>query len=156
MSVNKNRNNNLQPWSWVLACSLLALVAMGCGTMTAGSDGEPSVSKQRTSLLVQAASMEQAAEAVLEVGGEITHELGIIHGVSAMLTASQVSLLGEMDGVRIHENRAVSTASVCTVEGELDLRPDKNKILWDLTNSGGVPVTIDRIEVSWPDANEKL
>ena len=51
-----------------------------------------------TSVIVQAADLETAAEAVRSAGGEITHELGVIRAVGAVLTKSQVEGLQEIPG----------------------------------------------------------
>ncbi|MCP4309320.1 MAG: hypothetical protein GY788_31485, partial [bacterium] len=50
--------------------------------------------------IVQGASLADAKAAVAAVGGEITHELGIIRSVGARLSKTQSVLLAETDGVR--------------------------------------------------------
>ncbi|MEM7585936.1 MAG: DNRLRE domain-containing protein, partial [Acidobacteriota bacterium] len=65
--------------------------------------------EHRHSLIVQAQSTERAAAAVRRVGGEITHELGVIQAVAARLNAEQLQQLG--DDVRTFGNHDVQTAS---------------------------------------------
>ncbi len=64
-----------------------------------------------TSYIVQAVSLEQALGTVKDVGGEITHELGIINAVGANLTPSQVEFLRQVEGVKVLENGRVRIAA---------------------------------------------
>lgn len=58
--------------------------------------------------LVQGSDLEAVIAAVCAVGGEITHELGIIDSVSARLTPEQIRRLQEQDGaLRIRADRTV-------------------------------------------------
>ncbi len=109
-----------------------------------------------TSVIVQATDLETAADAVRSVGGEITHELGVIRSVGANLTGAQLEAIGRIDGIKLHDNRTVSTASTCTVTGQASLNISKNKVVWDLTNNGSSAATIGSIEIVWPAANDKL
>ena len=71
------------------------LLGVLCGAsmtlLTAASASEGRA--PRTSYIVEGQSAEGVAKAVGKVGGQITHELPIINGVSALLTPSQVALL---------------------------------------------------------------
>ena len=82
-----------------------------------------------TSVIVQARDLETAVEAVRSVGGEITHELGVIRSVGANLTGEQLEALGGIAGLTFHDNRTVTTASVCTVTGHASLDISKNKVM---------------------------
>lgn len=63
------------------------------------------------SYIVQGADLATARAAVAAVGGEITHELGIIHAVGARLSAEQSEALRAATSVRrLYENRGVETA----------------------------------------------
>jgi len=61
------------------------------------------------SVIVQGADMASAAQAVRQVGGEVTHELGIINAVGAELTAEQRRALVD-DAFRVMADRGVSVA----------------------------------------------
>ncbi len=64
------------------------------------------------SWIVQGRTLPATAALVASVGGEITHELGIIHAVGAQLTAREVKALENMPGIeRLVENRAVAIAA---------------------------------------------
>ncbi|MGB7452132.1 MAG: S8 family serine peptidase, partial [Lysobacterales bacterium] len=65
----------------------------------------------RTSYIVQAGSLEQAFRAATDVGGNITHELSIINAVGADLSASQVQVLRQMEGVKVLVNGKVNVTS---------------------------------------------
>ncbi|MDH3786769.1 MAG: S8 family serine peptidase, partial [Acidobacteriota bacterium] len=77
------------------------------------------------SLIVQGS---QAAEQVRAVGGEITHELGIINAVVADLTPSQRARLQSSNPTqRIYENQAVESAGKPDKGGSTDSGgPDKD------------------------------
>ena len=57
------------------------------------------------SYIVQAASLDLALGAVHSVGGEITHELGIINAVGALLTDAQLDALDDAQQIRTYDNR---------------------------------------------------
>lgn len=61
----------------------------------------PPASAQLLDVIVQAEDMATAASLVREVGGTITHELGIIDAVGAQLTAAQLAALEAAPG-RVH------------------------------------------------------
>ena len=58
-----------------------------------------------TRVIVQGSDLTAAATAVAEVGGQITHRLGIIDAVGADLTPPQVGALAERPEVRVYPNR---------------------------------------------------
>ena len=63
------------------------------------------------SYIVQGADVPQIKALVVEHGGEITHELGVIRAVAADLTVDQVADLRRHDDVRrVYDNAAVETA----------------------------------------------
>lgn len=64
------------------------------------------------SYIVQASSLDQALSAIQNVGGEITHELGIINAVGARLTSEQRITLDADQQIRIYQNRKASVASL--------------------------------------------
>ena len=55
--------------------------------------------------------MAMAAAAVRQVGGEITHELGIINAVGAEMTAEAVERLSAQRSLRVYGDRALRTSS---------------------------------------------
>jgi serine protease AprX len=63
-----------------------------------------------TSHIIQGPSLEAVTSAVLAIDGEITHELGIIDAVAALVTPEQLDRLNSIDGLRISTNSAVETA----------------------------------------------
>ena len=64
-----------------------------------------------TSVIVQGQDLESAAQAVHEVGGEITYELGIIQAVAARIPAAQRDLLEGRAGLRVYDDRSVEVAA---------------------------------------------
>lgn len=71
-----------------------------------------SAAEPREAVLVQGSSLRAAIAAVCAVGGEITHELGIINAVGASLTRHQLSALEAHDGtLRIRADRMTTVDS---------------------------------------------
>ncbi len=67
---------------------------------------------QPASFIIRGESLETVRAAVLGSGGEITHELGVISGVAATLTAGQLADLRESGlALRFYENGTVETAA---------------------------------------------
>ena len=67
------------------------------------------------SYIVQAADLETAVTAVQQVGGELTHELGIINAVGANLTAAQFAVLEKnSDITNLQENRQLQMVGFIT------------------------------------------
>ncbi len=68
------------------------------------------VEEEIGAFIVQGTDLATALEAVRKVGGEVTHELGVIRAVGARLTESQRAALEGFEGItRIYEDRPVST-----------------------------------------------
>ncbi|MCP5094568.1 MAG: hypothetical protein GY943_03325, partial [Chloroflexi bacterium] len=63
------------------------------------------------SYIIQAEEIETAVVKVEQVGGHITHELGIINAVAADLTAAQYAKLVDQAGLSLHVNAQVQNAS---------------------------------------------
>ncbi len=79
----------------ILLAALLALV-LATGTLLAEeSDGGEAADEAVSAYIVKGTSAERMAELVVEVGGKVTHELGIIRAVGAELTEAQRDALAE-------------------------------------------------------------
>jgi hypothetical protein len=63
-----------------------------------------------TSYIVQAESLDVAKDAVEAIGGEITHELGIIHAVGAILSAEQLAQLAKNADLKIQKDRSAAVS----------------------------------------------
>ena len=109
-----------------LAASVVTIAACVSGGMTAQRVTEPAsrsvrsidatvpdpTSESTVAVLVQGSDLAAVAEAVRAVGGEVTHELGIINAVGARLTPTQIRRLEATDEtLRIRPDR---TATVST------------------------------------------
>ncbi len=68
---------------------------------------------QRHSVIVQGANLQAVKLAVQSVGGEVSHELGIIKAVSANLTDAQMEKLRAIQGIRrVYANSGVDVSLV--------------------------------------------
>ena len=110
--------------------SLLAVALMLIPLMS-GAVGSPELA---VSYIVQAESVEAAAEAVDAVGGKITHELAIINAVGADLNLDQVRQLQAKEGVVLYENQGVN---VSDTTGGLTVRDEFNDLSYS-NNDGTV------------------
>ena len=84
--------------------------------------------QEADSFIVTAVDMETAVQAVTQVGGAITHELGIIDAVGATLTPAQKTRLERIEGVtQIWANESVVTAGQSdTLRDEFETRSYSN------------------------------
>ncbi len=72
---------------------------------------DDSAGQPRVSMIIQGVDLDSVAVAVEAAGGEITHELGIIRSVCALLTPDQIESLKRSEGVvRISDNRQAEVA----------------------------------------------
>ena len=78
-------------------------------TLTAAA-AEDSSNVARSSYIVQASSFETARAAVVEAGGEITHELRIIRGVGALLSQEERDEIAANPVLGIQNNRSAGIA----------------------------------------------
>ena len=105
MNSHMEAHNVKTPNYWLLTVMIIAAVALSPLGAFAPSAGSPLLK-----LIVQADDTATAAAAVRAVGGEVTHELGIINAVGARLTPRQMAHLGATQSVRLYENRNVHIA----------------------------------------------
>ena len=95
----------------LLLFAALPLAVRPLAAETSAEAATPSAGVGIESYLVQAEDLISAANAVHAVGGEVTHELGIIGAVAADLTSAQVgSLRSTGDAIRLFDNSGVTTA----------------------------------------------
>ena len=87
----------------------LALVLLPTAPTLAQERSQSEPVETIESVIVKAASVEHAEVLVREVGGRVTHKLGIIKAVAANVTPKQRAELEAMKGgVRIHGNHTAT------------------------------------------------
>ena len=150
-----------------IAYSVMGLF-LGAGLLSLSIFHSSDPPVQKNSYLVKAATVELARGFVTDVGGEVTHELGIINAVGAQLTAEQFETLQGADGVlRIYEDRGVNTTSIlaesatttasgCVVSAATDLVFDEDDIEWTVVNTGSTAVHLAKAMIMWPASNDEL
>ena len=82
------------------------LVAM---TAALGSAPSAAAATEATSYIVQGTTLAAARSELARVGAPAGQELGLIHAVSARLTADQVEQLRAATKIRVYEDRSVAT-----------------------------------------------
>ncbi|MBT8067046.1 MAG: S8 family peptidase [Gammaproteobacteria bacterium] len=143
--------------TWIIALVVLVIIGTGSSLFAFLKHSE----EQQTvgSYIVQAANLDQARTAVIEAGGEVTHELDIIRSVGATLTRDQLKAVrARSDVKRVYEDRAVSTshglsalsAANCGFSASDRLGFDGSNIVWRVTNTSGNTLHLDRMMVMWP------
>jgi serine protease AprX len=95
----------------MLAAARVA-VALTFAALAAAAAWSPATrpAPDRTQVIVQARDMAAAAEAVRQVGGRVTHELGIIDAVGAALTPTQTDAIRRAASARVYVDRTLRTA----------------------------------------------
>lgn len=68
------------------------------------------LAEAQSNYIVQASSVDAARAAVLNAGGSVTHDLGIISSAGARLTASQAALLEGKPGLSLFADAALEVA----------------------------------------------
>ncbi len=137
-----------------LAASVLAL---GLLVVAARGIRQPAAVADTSSWIIQHTSTRTAGELVRQVGGMVTHELGIVRAVAAQLTDEQAVRLRRESNARVLPDASVKLATTsCEIVAGTQLGFDGRRVLWHLTNTGGAPVLIDSISAGWPSENRKL
>ena len=131
---------------WMIATVVL-IVVLVTGTALIADLNDPPPSQKAGSYIVQASSLNHARVAVIDAGGLITHELGIINAVGAELTDTQLEFVRDTEGVRrVYEDRELNTSVVdptlasaangsCSLSANEHLEFDSNDIYWTVTNT---------------------
>jgi serine protease AprX len=97
--------------SLVSLASFTLLAAGGPAPITPLPTSSPAVVATATAVIVQASSLAAARDAVRAIGGETTHELGLIDAVGARLDARQERALRARPELRIYADAAVEVAT---------------------------------------------
>jgi serine protease AprX len=98
--------------------------------------GLRTVGPASVSIIVAADSSRTAAQAVAQLGGQVTSDLWLIDSVAATLPARQVVALAALPGIQsIIANHSLKSSDT----GAPDVWPTDNKKVWDIA----YPVTID-------------
>ena len=103
----------------------LSAACMHGASVRPSSDARPAaapVTEREAAVIVQGADLASVAAAVRAVGGEITHELGIIDAVGARLTPSQIAQLESDETLTVQADGTVgvSDTTVGAVSGNVD------------------------------------
>ncbi len=147
------------PPAQTLPLILIALVLIGtsCATLDEPSAvAEPAAE----STIVQGPTFEAARDAVLAVGGTVTHELGIIRSVGATLTQDQRARIATAHPeIRMQADRVVKVQSelpdpsTCGLSGAGEREISGDKFTWSVSNPGSSDLRLDQVEIQWPVAN---
>jgi subtilisin family serine protease len=118
-----------------------------------GEKGNHAVAGEPAPFLVQAADMDTAVAAVTAVGGEITHELAIIHAVGANLTPRQFARLQENpDIISMQENRTLQVSGVTTET--IEVRVNSSADDAEEFAYGGMYLDSTDLELVYNDSNQ--
>ncbi len=111
----------------------LTILAVTMTALTLAIGGADRMTTAR--VIVQGGDATTVAKAVRQVGGEVTHELGIINAVGARLTADQRRAL-EDDAFRVMADRDLSVAGASK-------KIKSSKKITHRRRSGGPPASRD-------------
>src|SRR6201992_2756873 len=123
---------------------LVSAISIALGSVAAVSSAAGSVPSRATQsdstpalYIVQGDSLNTADKSVLRVNAKVEEEFEIIHSVSAYLTPEQLTAISHVDGVRVFENRPVSTHGLLTLASPLtsSLTSTANKVVSATNNA---------------------
>jgi subtilisin family serine protease len=113
-------------------------------------------------VMLQGSSAQEVRELVETSGGAITHDLHIINAVGAKLTDSQLDevlksplITRTIDDLSAPDRRGAQPHQqddACDVSGSLEIDYDTKGFDWKLYNKKPTPVSLQRLELSWPEA----
>ncbi len=110
--------------NWLFRIILLASLTLPVAG-TGARSVEPAFSLEPLDVIVQARDSATAAAQVQDTGGTVTHMLGIINAVGALLTPMQLAQLNGTAGLRVYNNHTLQVAVEGiseTVRDQFDVR----------------------------------
>jgi len=118
---------------FIVMVSVIAIIAANKYSNTAQRElaaNSEAQAKTAKSYILQGTSSERLNQLVKGVGGEVSREFPIINAVSAMLTPKQADRIRETSGVRIQDDRSITTSGSLNVgsKGLLKNISKKSKI----------------------------
>jgi len=131
----------------LLICSLTPLpVAANTNTVTADN----------VQVLVQGGDAEALSNAIVELGGRITHALPIINGIGGEIKAQALDALRQNPDVKsVTEDYNPSDPIQprdCPVSGALDVAMTDDSVTWSIYNFSATSQEITVSHLSWPEA----
>ncbi len=149
--------------------AVASLIIISAGFATSEFLDTTPTSQPRQTYIVQAQSLEQARALVARVDGEVTHELGIINAVGALLDEQQTVSLRSMPAVRrVYEDRSLETMDAskvikgsklkhsCELSAATELKFHAEKVTWTVTNTAKTGINLNKAMVIWPATNDEL
>ena len=141
------------PWA------LLPVFALILSSSTSGKDDTTAFNAdQSVQVLLQGKNPEHLRQAIENLGGQVTHDLPIVHGVGGVISADKLPELAGIKGVdrltedfnppKLPDNRD------CLVSGDLQVELTPQSLRWRIFNFAKHPKPLKWINVSWPQALE--
>lgn len=119
-----------------------------------------STPKPKIQVLLQGEDPALLENAIIDVGGEITHHLPIIGGIGGIIDANQFEVISQAEGVQ----RAIDDANPpsdaperdCWLGGSLEVQLENSSLSWRVFNFSDADVSLSQIEAAWPEALDSL
>lgn len=90
--------------------ALVLVLLLGNAQLEAQEAHQSDLAPTPTNYIVQAQDIVSAVQAVKEVGGKVATEFKIIRSINAMLTKEQAIKLQSAPGIKIYQDRQVSSS----------------------------------------------
>ena len=137
--------------SWIL----LPVFALILSSSTSGQDEMTALTAdQSIQVLLQGKNAEHLRQAIENLGGQVTHDLPIVHGVGGAIGADKLPELATIKGVdkftedfnppKLPDNRD------CLVSGDLQVKLTPQSLQWRIFNFANNPKPLKWINASWP------
>ena len=111
---------------------------------------------QTVQVLLQGNDPEKLRQALLNLGGKITHELPIVSGIGGIISATEVTKLAAMEGIdSLTEDvnpLKPPEARDCLVSGDLQVALMAQSLQWRVYNFGTEPKPLKWVIAAWPYA----
>ena len=118
----------------------------------------PAPETETRQVMLQGGSSRELIQLVETHGGTISHDLHIINAVGALLTRAQLDeilksplIIRHIDDLLASEPPDEQLKDSCDVGGALEIDYNTEGIRWTLHNKLPAPVSLDGLELTWPD-----
>ena len=134
---------------------LIICVLIFSTTVSGESNPKKSTSHESVQVLLQGNDSGKLRQALLNLGGKVTHELPIVSGIGGVIGATELAKLAAMEGVaHLTEDfnpPKLPEARDCLVSGDLQITLTPQSLQWRVYNFDTKPKPLKWVRAAWPD-----
>ncbi len=133
---------------------LIICVLILSTTVSGETNPETLTPHQTVQVLLQGNDSGKLRQALLDLGGKITHDLPIVSGIGGVVGATELAKLAAMEGVeQLTEDfnpPKLPEARDCLVSGDLQITLTPQSLQWRVYNFDAKPIPLKWISAAWP------